>query len=91
MIRTFRTPYAFQAPWSDITNGKTASIDFTTENLYEALGDFDSISSFFEVELTDGSSNVTTIIQAPVTIGTGVVGNMKCHVIRSAICANTLD
>ena len=74
MIRTFRTPYAFQATWSDITNGKTASIDFTTENLYEALGDFDSISSFFEVELTDGSSNVTTIIQAPVTIGTGVVG-----------------
>tara|TARA_R110002020_G_scaffold398352_2_gene608406 strand:+ start:2777 stop:3490 length:714 start_codon:yes stop_codon:yes gene_type:complete len=74
ILRTFQTPWAFQATWSDITNGKNASLDFTTENLYAALADADSLSSFFEVELTDGSGNVDTIIQAPVSIGTGVVG-----------------
>ena len=73
ILRAFQTPWAFQATWSDITTGKTASLDFTTENLYAAIGDEASVASYFEVELTDGSSNVSTIIQAPVLIGAGVV------------------
>lgn len=71
MIRLYQDPWVYQATWANITSpgkGKTASLSFDTENLYKAFGDLNQAQGFFEVELTDASANVSTVIQAPVLI-----------------------
>jgi len=71
IIRTYQDPWAYQATWANITSpghGKHASLDFGTENLFKAIGDLNSVSAYFEVELTDASANIETAIQAPVQI-----------------------
>ena len=74
IIRLFQTPWAYSESWSNVTNGKTGTLDFTTENLYKAMGSEDSLAGYFEIELTDASSNVRTVIQSPVTIVGPVIG-----------------
>ena len=73
LIQLFETPWAFQDSWSNITNGKNGSLSFAQENLYTALAASDSVSAYFEIEATL-SSNITTYIQAPVTVGCPVGG-----------------
>tara|TARA_R110002020_G_scaffold470863_1_gene697099 strand:- start:1347 stop:2060 length:714 start_codon:yes stop_codon:yes gene_type:complete len=74
IIRLFQTPWAYSETWSNVTNGKSGTLDFTTENLYKAMGTEDSLAGYFEIELTDASSNVRTVIQSPVTIVGPVIG-----------------
>jgi len=68
IIRTFQEPWAYQATWANITDGKHASINLGTENLFKAMGDLNSASAYFEIELTDASANIETVVQAPVLI-----------------------
>ena len=75
IIRTFQTPWAYSETWSSISNGVTGSLNFGTENLYKAMASADSLAGYFEVELTDASANITTIVQAPVTILGPVIGD----------------
>jgi len=75
IIRLFQVPYAYSETWSNISNGVEGTLNFGTENLYKAMSDANSLASYFEVELTDASSNVTTPIQAPVTIVGEVIGD----------------
>jgi hypothetical protein len=75
IIRNFQVPWAYSESWSAITNGVTGSLNFGTENLYKAMGDADSLAGYFEIELTDGSANISTTIQAPVTIQGPVIGD----------------
>jgi hypothetical protein len=75
IIRLFQTPWAYSDSWSAITNGRTGSLNFGTENLYVAMGSLDSVSGYFEIELTDASANITTVIQAPVVVVGPVVGD----------------
>ena len=75
IIRLFQTPWAYSESWSNITYGKTGTLNFGTENLFKAMGTADSVSGYFEIELTDSGGNVTTVIQAPVTIVGPVIGD----------------
>ena len=75
IIRLFQVPWAYSESWSNISNGVTGTLTFATENLYKAMGDDNSLTGYFEVELTDASANVTTPIQAPVTITGEVIGD----------------
>jgi hypothetical protein len=75
LIRLFETPWAYSETWSDITNGINGSLGFANENLFRAMGDNNSLQGFFEVELTDASANIRTVIQAPVQIVGEVIGN----------------
>ena len=75
IIRSFQTPWAYSESWSAISNGVTGSLNFGTENLYKAMASADSLAGYFEVELTDASANITTIVQAPVTILGPVIGD----------------
>ena len=71
IIRTYQDPWAYQATWADVASpgdGKHASIDLGTENIFKAIGDLNSVSGYFEVELTDASANIETVVQAPVLI-----------------------
>ena len=75
IIRLFQTPWAYSESWSAITNGVSGSLNFGTENLYKEMAAADSVSGYFEIELTDASANVTTVIQAPVTVLGPVIGD----------------
>ena len=78
IIRTFQTPWAYSEDWSDIVSpgaGVEGSLNFGTENLYLAMADSDSLPGYFEIELTDASANISTVIQAPVTIQGPVIGD----------------
>ena len=75
IIRLFETPWAYSESWSNITYGKTGTLNFGTENLFKAMGTADSLAGYFEIELTDSGGNVTTVIQAPVTIVGPVIGD----------------
>lgn len=75
IIRLFQTPWAYSESWSNITDGVTGSLNFGSENLYLAMGSANSLSGYFEVELTDGGGNVSTVIQAPTTILGPVIGD----------------
>jgi hypothetical protein len=75
IIRLFQIPWAYSETWAAISNGVTGSLNFGTENLYLAMGASDSVAGYFEVELTDASANITTIVQAPVTILGPVIGD----------------
>mgnify|MGYP003627994563 CR=1 FL=1 len=80
IIRLFQTPWAYSESWSNITNGVTGSLNFGSENLFLAMGSANSLSGYFEIELTDGGGNVSTVIQAPTmilgpVIGDGVAGS----------------
>lgn len=75
IIRLFQVPWAYSESWSNISDGVTGTLTFATENLYKALGDGNSLTGYFEIELTDASANVTTPIQAPVTITGEVIGD----------------
>jgi hypothetical protein len=74
IIRLFQTPWAYSETWSNITNGKSGTLNFGTENLFKAMGTADSLAGYFEIELTDASSNIRTVIQSPVTIVGPVIG-----------------
>ena len=75
LIRLFETPWAYSETWSDISNGINGSLGFGNENLFRAMGDSNSLQGFFEIELTDASANIRTVIQAPVQIVGEVIGN----------------
>ena len=75
IIRLFETPWAYSESWSNITNGKTGTLNFGTENLYKAFGSANSLAGYFEIELTDSGGNVSTVIQAPTTILGPVIGD----------------
>ena len=75
IIRLFETPWAYSESWSNITNGKTGTLNFGTENLFKAFGSANSLAGFFEIELTDSVGNVSTVIQAPTTILGPVIGD----------------
>jgi hypothetical protein len=75
IIRNFQVPWAYSESWSSISNGVTGSLNFGTENLYKAMGDADSLAGYFEIELTDGSANISTVVQAPVTVQGPVIGD----------------
>ena len=75
IIRLFETPWAYSESWSNITNGKTGTLNFGTENLYKAFGSANSLAGYFEIELTDSGGNVATVIQAPTTILGPVIGD----------------
>lgn len=102
IIRTFQTPWAYSETWSAISNGVTGSLIFGTENMYDAMGTSDSLAGYFEIELTDASANISTVIQAPVTVQGPVIGygatgsanqelSIPKEVIILAITANTAD
>ena len=75
IIRLFQTPFAYSESWSNILYGKSGTLNFGTENLYKAMGSADSLAANFEIELTDSGGNVSTVIQAPVTIVGPVIGD----------------
>ncbi len=75
IIRNFQVPWAYSESWSNITNGVTGGLNFGTENLHKAMGTDDSLAGYFEIELTDASANISTVVQAPVTIQGPVIGD----------------
>lgn len=75
IIRLFQVPWAYSESWSAISNGVTGTLNFGTENLYKEIAAGNSATGYFEIELTDASANVTTPIQAPVTITGEVIGD----------------
>ena len=75
IIRLFETPWAYSESWSNISNGKTGTLNFGTENLFKAFGSANSLAGYFEIELTDSGGNVSTVIQAPTTILGPVIGD----------------
>ena len=75
IIRLFQVPWAYSESWAAISNGVTGSLNFGTENLYDAMGSSDSVTGFLEIELTDASANLTTVMQAPITILGPVIGD----------------
>jgi hypothetical protein len=75
IVRLFETPWAYSEDWSNITNGKTGTLNFGTENLFKAFGSANSLAGYFEIELTDSGGNVSTVIQAPTTILGPVIGD----------------
>jgi|TARA_R110000824_G_scaffold131365_8_gene293397 hypothetical protein len=75
LIRLFETPWAYSETWTNITNGVTGGLGFGSENLFRAMGTNNSLQGFLEIELTDASANIRTVIQAPVQIVGEVIGN----------------
>ena len=75
IVRLFETPWAYSESWSNISNGKTGTLNFGTENLYKAFASANSLAGYFEIELTDSGGNVSTVIQAPTTILGPVIGD----------------
>lgn len=75
IVRLFQVPWAYSETWSNISNGVTGTLTFASENLYKQLGSDNAATGFFEVELTDASANVSTPIQAPVTVTGEVIGD----------------
>lgn len=74
MLRINQSPIAYTADWTISTTTATATLDLNTEGVFTALGSASSTTSTFEIELTDGSGNIQTILQAPVSIG-GEINN----------------
>lgn len=75
LIRFQRQPVALQTSWSTITNGWTGSLSTNTPGAFALLGEErDYTSATLEVEWTDASSNVRTVLQAPCTVRHEVVG-----------------
>lgn len=75
IVRLFQVPWAYSESWSVISNGRNGALNFGTENLFKAFAGENSVTGYFEIELTDASANVSTVIQAPVTINGEVLGD----------------
>lgn len=70
MIRLTRDPLVEQTSWT-ITSGTniaTATVDLNTSGIYRELGIASSFDTTLEIQYTDASSNVQTVVQLPLTI-----------------------
>ena len=68
-----RAEVVTQNTWSAITNGWSAALSLNTDKLVRLLAGSASASATFEVEVTDGSGNRTTVLQVPVTLRAEVI------------------
>ncbi len=73
--RIYRNPLAFTSTFSNISgSGINGTLDLNTSGIYDLLATEQTATSFFEIELTSSSGNITTVLQAPVTILGEVIG-----------------
>ena len=60
-VRMVRSPVVYQTTWNRITNGWSGWLNLATYELGLLLGSDASLQTDFEVEITDGSGNRTTL------------------------------
>ena len=72
-VRMVRSPVVYQTTWNRITNGWSGWLDLATYELGLLLGSDASLQTDFEVEITDGSGNRTTLAKPQITIRGEVV------------------
>jgi len=73
--RLYRNPLAFTSTFTNIAdNGINGTLDLNTSGIYDLLAQAEAETTFFEVEATSSSGNITTILQAPITILGEVIG-----------------
>jgi hypothetical protein len=72
-VRMVRSPVVYQTTWNQITNGWSGWLDLATYELGLLLGSDASLQTDFEVEITDGSGNRTTLAKPQITIRGEVV------------------
>lgn len=67
------TYLAYQDAFTAIEHGFTGNLSLATEELATFIGAQSSASSTFEIEVTDGDGNKTTLLQAPQWINAEVI------------------
>lgn len=73
--RLYRNPLAFTDTFTNISgNGITGTLDLNTSGIYDLISNEESENTFFEIELTSSSGNITTVLQAGVTVLGEVIG-----------------
>lgn len=74
--RIFQNPAAFTKTFTNISgSGVQGTLSLATAAIYDLLGTNTDVKTFFEVELTDASGNVQTVLQADVKLNGEVIGH----------------
>lgn len=68
-----RAEVVTQNTWSSITNGFEGTLSMNTDKLVRLMAGSAKQAASFEIELTDGSGNRTTVLQVPVTIRAEII------------------
>mgnify|MGYP003131508612 CR=1 FL=1 len=73
--RLYQNPIAFTSTFTNISgNGVSGTLDLNTSGVYDLLSSQESKETFFEVELTSSSGNITTVLQAELVMLGEVIG-----------------
>jgi hypothetical protein len=74
--RLYQNPAAFTKTFTNISgSGVRGTLSLATSGIYDLLGTNSSVKTFFEVELTDSSGTVQTVLQAKVNLNGEVIGH----------------
>lgn len=73
--RVYRNALAFTDTFTNISGqGVQATLSLSTPGIYDLLASGKSVSTNFEVEVTDSLGNIQTIAQIPITLNGEVIG-----------------
>lgn len=72
-LRLVANPAALQTTWTQITNGWNARLSCATRGLVDLLNSAKSVDSYLELQIIDGSGNISTVGQVKCTIRNEVV------------------
>ena len=74
--RLYQNPAAFTKTFTNISgSGVRGTLSLATSGIYDLLGSNSSVKTFFEVELTDSSGTVQTVLQTRVVLNGEVIGH----------------
>ncbi len=74
--RIYQNPAAFTKTFTNISgDGVRGTLSLATSGIYDLLGISSAVKTFFEVELTDSSGNVQTVLQSRVKLNGEVIGH----------------